>query len=200
VPDAIEAMVAVGRCDEATEVVRRLDDAAPAGDLPWVSAASARSRGIIEAARGDLGAARLALQRAVHEHDRLPQPFELARTLLVFGTVERRARQKRASREALEEARRVCDRLGAERWAQRATSELARIGGRAPRSSELSASERRVAELAAEGHTNREIAAAMFLSDKTVESHLTHIYRKVGVESRRQLIGWLHDNPAVHVS
>jgi len=197
VPDAIEAMVAVGCCDDAWEVVRRLEGAAPAGELPWVSATGARSRGLIEAARGDVSAARLALQRAVHEHDRLPQPFERARTLLVAGTVERRARQKRASRDALEAARRVFDTLGAERWTQRTTSELARIGGRAPRSFELSASERRVAELAAEGHTNREIAAAMFLSDKTVESHLTHIYRKVGVESRRQLIGWLHDNPTV---
>jgi DNA-binding CsgD family transcriptional regulator len=79
----------------------------------------------------------------------------------------------------------------------RATSELARIGGRPPRSLELSASERRVVELAAEGHTNREIASVMFLSEKTVESHLTHIYRKTSVESRRQLVGWLRDNPAI---
>jgi DNA-binding CsgD family transcriptional regulator len=196
VPDAIEAMVAVGSCDEATKVLRRLQGAASADDLPWVRATGARCRGVIEAADGDLSGARVSLQRAVEEHARLAQPFERARTLLVAGTVERRARQKRASRDALEEARRVFDTLGAQRWVRRASSELARIGGRPPRARELSASERRVAELAAVGHTNREIASAMFLSDKTVESHLTHIYRRTGVESRRQLGGWLRDNPA----
>jgi DNA-binding CsgD family transcriptional regulator len=195
-PDAIEAMVAVGSCDEATEVLRSLERAASGGDLPWVRATGARCRGVIQAATGDLNGARVSLQRATEEHTRLAQPFERARTLLVAGTVERRARQKRAARDALDEARQVFDTLGAQRWVNRATSELARIGGRPPRSLELSASERRVAELAAEGHTNREIASVMFLSNKTVESHLTHIYRKTGVESRRHLIGWLRGNPA----
>ena len=195
-PDAIEAMVAVGSCDEATDVLRRLKGAASADDLPWVRATAARCRGLIEAASGDLSGARVSLQRALEEHARVAQPFERARTLLVAGTVERRARQKRASRDALEEARRLFDTLGAPRWVSRATTELARIGGRPPRSLELSTSERRVAQLAAEGHTNREIASAMFLSDKTVESYLTHIYRKTGVESRRQLGRWLRDNAA----
>jgi DNA-binding CsgD family transcriptional regulator len=195
-PDAIEAMVAVGRCDEATDVLRRLEGAASAAELPWVRATGARCRGVIEADRGDLSSARVSLQRAVGEHARLAQPFERARTLLVAGTVERRARQKRAARDALEEARRVFSTLGAPRWANRASNELGRIGGRPARSPELSASERRVAELAAEGHTNREIASAMFLSEKTVEAHLTHVYRKTGVTSRRQLVGWLRDDTA----
>jgi DNA-binding CsgD family transcriptional regulator len=195
-PDAIDAMVAVGSCDEAAAVVRRLERAASASDLPWLRAMVARGRGVVDAANGDLGGARVWLQRALAEHAHLAQPFERGRTLLVLGTVERRARQKRAARDALEEARQLFDMLGAPRWVHRARSELARIGGRPPRPLALSASERKVAELAAEGHTNREIAAAMFLSDKTVEAHLTHIYRKAGVASRRQLAGWLRDNAA----
>jgi len=89
----------------------------------------------------------------------------------------------------------VFDWLGAERWSERATRELARIGGRPPAPRTLTAGEQRIAELAAAGATNREIAAAMFLSDKTVESHLTHIYRKLGMTSRRELAAWARTAP-----
>jgi DNA-binding CsgD family transcriptional regulator len=195
VPDAVEALVGVGRVDDANKLVDRLS-ASAGGDVPWARATCARSRGIVEAASGEVDAGRVSLKQSLDEHAHLPQPFERARTLLVAGTIERRARQKRAAREALDEARQLFAALGAQRWVNRATAELARIGGRPPRSRDLSASELRVAELVAEGRTNREIAAAMFVSDKTVEAHLTHIYRKVGVETRRQLSNWLRaDKP-----
>jgi len=191
VPDAVEAFVGMGQLGEATKLVDALAALSPAAVTPWVRATSARCRGIVHAAGGDLASGRDAIEASLREHEQLPQPFERARTLLVAGTIERRAKQKRAAREALEEAKAVFDALGADRWSARASAEMGRIGGRPPRSQDLTASEHRVAELVAGGQTNREIAAAMFLSEKTVEAHLTHIYRKLGVDSRRQLARWV---------
>jgi DNA-binding CsgD family transcriptional regulator len=105
---------------------------------------------------------------------------------LALGVVRLRARQKRTAREALEAAVAGFDALGAVRWAATARGELARIGGR-ERIEGLSPSEHRVAELVAEGRTNREIATTLFLGERTVASHLTHIYAKLGVRSRTEL-------------
>jgi DNA-binding NarL/FixJ family response regulator len=77
--------------------------------------------------------------------------------------------------------------LGATLWAAKAASELARIGGRSARGDGLTPTERRVAELAAKGHANKQIATALFCSAKTIEGHLSHIYAKVGVRSRTEL-------------
>jgi DNA-binding NarL/FixJ family response regulator len=79
------------------------------------------------------------------------------------------------------------ERLGATIWAERAREELSRISGRAPASGELTPSEHRVAELVAQGRTNREVAAALFLAERTVETHLSHVYRKLGIRSRTEL-------------
>jgi DNA-binding CsgD family transcriptional regulator len=87
------------------------------------------------------------------------------------------------------------DQLGASLWANRTRSELARIGGRAPSPSNLTPTEERVAALVADGQTNREIAGSLFMSVKTVEANLTHIYRKLGVSSRRQLARWMRAKP-----
>jgi DNA-binding CsgD family transcriptional regulator len=127
------------------------------------------------------------LERAVDEHERLPQPFERARTLLALGTVQRRARHQRAARETLEEAARCFDALGAPTWATKARTELGRIGGRATTRLVLTATEQQVANLVADGLTNREVATSLFFSAKTVETNLTRIYRKLGVSSRREL-------------
>jgi DNA-binding NarL/FixJ family response regulator len=128
-----------------------------------------------------------AFDEALGEHERVEAPFERARTLLARGSVLRRVNRKRAAREALGEALGELERLGAAVWTERARRELARIGGRSPATGELTPSERRVAELVAEGRTNREVAAALFLTERTVETHLTHVYAKLGVRSRTEL-------------
>jgi DNA-binding CsgD family transcriptional regulator len=127
----------------------------------------------------------LHLRPAV-EHEPVGDAFGRARTLLALGVVRRRARQKAAARAAIEEARALFDRLGAATWTDAAARELGRIGGRT-REHGLTAAERRVALLVAEGRTNREVAAALFLEERTVASHLTHIYAKLGVRSRVEL-------------
>jgi pentatricopeptide repeat protein len=103
-PDAIEALVSLGRLDEAEALLDRLERQGRALDRPWAIATAGWGRGLLTAARGDLSEARSALEQALVEHRRLPQPFELARTLLVKGEVERRAKQKRAARSTLEQA------------------------------------------------------------------------------------------------
>jgi DNA-binding CsgD family transcriptional regulator len=114
-------------------------------------------------------------------------PFERGRTLLVLGLIRRRARDKRGARDALEEALATFDGLGAGPWAQRARSELARISGRRPSTGGLTATEARVAALAARGFANKEIAAALSISLHTVEAHLSRTYRKLGIRSRASL-------------
>jgi DNA-binding NarL/FixJ family response regulator len=123
----------------------------------------------------------------VKHHERLPDPFELARTLLVQGTIRRRAKQKRPAREALDAALEIFERLGAIPWAESTRAELDAIGGRPAPTGELTPTEERVARLAAAGRTNREIAEALFLSVRTVEGHLSHAYHKLGVRSRTEL-------------
>jgi DNA-binding NarL/FixJ family response regulator len=121
------------------------------------------------------------------EHRRVPQPFELARTLLAKGEVERRAKQKRAARSALEQALGLFQAIGAPLWAQRARDDLARVGGATPPSGELTPTEQRIAQLVGEGRKNREVAEALFISVKTVEANLSRIFLKLGVRSRTEL-------------
>jgi DNA-binding CsgD family transcriptional regulator len=186
-PDAIEALVALGRLSEAEGLLDRLERQGRTLDRPWAIATAARGRGMLTAARGDLSAARSALEQALVEHRRVPQPFELARTLLVKGEVERRAKQKRAARTALEQALGIFQTLGAPLWAQRARDDLARVGGAVLPSSELTPTEQRIAQLVGEGKTNREVADALFISVKTVEANLSRIFHKLGVRSRTEL-------------
>ena len=187
-PDAIEALVSLGRLDEAEALVDRLERQGRALDRPWAIATAARGRGLLTAARGDLSGARSALEQALAEHRRVPQPFELARTLLVTGEVERRAKQKRAARSTLEQALGLLEDLGAPLWARRAHDDLARVGGPVlPPSSELTPTEQRVAQLVGEGKKNREVADALFISVKTVEANLSRVFHKLGVRSRTEL-------------
>lgn len=187
IPDDIEALVSLGLLDEGEALVQRLEEQGAALDRPWALATAARCRGLLAAARGDLVGARSSLEQALVEHRRVPQPFELARTLLVRGEVERRTKQKRAARLFLDQALEIFDQLGASLWSARAAADLARVGGSAA-ASELTPTEQRVAQLVAEGKTNREVAHAVFVTVKTVEANLTRIYHKLGIRSRADLI------------
>ena len=186
-PDAVEALVAVGRLDDARPLVESLEAHARRHGRPWSLATAARCRGILDAASGDVAAARAALEQALWEHQELGQPFELARTLLAMGRVERRAKQRSAARRSLDQAVGIFESLGAGRWADLARQEVQRISGRASTPFDLTTTERRIATLVAEGQTNREVASTLFISVKTVEANLTHIYGKLLVSSRREL-------------
>jgi DNA-binding CsgD family transcriptional regulator len=186
-PDEIEAHLALGHLDEAEALLDGLTEQATVTGRAWALAAAARCRGLLRAARGDWAGALSDLDRSQKELAALGQPFERARSLLVEGTIRRRARQKRAARDALEAALAVFESLGARLWAERTRGELLRIGGRTATPHDLTATEERVASLVAAGWTNREVATALFMSVKTVESNLRQIYRKLGVASRREL-------------
>jgi DNA-binding CsgD family transcriptional regulator len=186
-PDQVEALVALGRAGEAEPLADRLEEFGHAVDRPWALAVACRCRGLIAASRRDLDEAQISLERALVEHARVPQPFELARTQLALGEVQRRANRRRAARETLQAALTSFETLGSPLWAERTRAELARIGGRAPAGDVLTPSERRIATLVAEGKTNKEVAAALVVAERTVESALTQIYRKLDVRSRTEL-------------
>jgi DNA-binding NarL/FixJ family response regulator len=124
--------------------------------------------------------------------------LEWARTLLCLGGVRRQAQEKRAAREALEQALLQFEEIGARLWAEKARAELARISGRSPASEELTETERRVAELAARGRTNKQIAAELYMGLSTVEAHLSHVYRKLGV--RRAELATHFPDPRVELA
>jgi DNA-binding CsgD family transcriptional regulator len=184
--DYVEALLELGRMDDALGVLDVWEaDAARVG-REWVLAQVARCRGLLAAAKADVEQAQALLEEAVAKHEAVGDPFGRARALLALGLVRRRARQKRAAREAIEAALAGFDELGAASWAASARAELGRVGGRT-RIEGLTPAERRVADLVVQGRTNREVAAALFLGERTVASHLTHIYAKLGVRSRTEL-------------
>jgi DNA-binding CsgD family transcriptional regulator len=187
VPDAVEAMIELGRLDEAEPFVDMLEREGRRLDRPWQLAVGARCRGMLLAANGDIKAASVATQRALAEHRRLPMPFERARTQLLLGQIQRRQRAKTASA-TLKEALRTFEELNTPLWANRAQTLL--DDARIPPSRSaavLSATERRIAELAAAGMTNRDVAAALAISPKTVEANLSRVYHKLDIRSRVEL-------------
>jgi DNA-binding CsgD family transcriptional regulator len=185
--DAIEALIAADELEQARRYLESYEENAERAESPWGRAAASRCRGLLVAHEGDLAAAFAAFERSLHELEGLPYPFERGRTLLCLGTVRRRAQEKRAAREALEQALAIFEELEAPLWAEKARAELRRISGRRPADEELTETERRVAELAAQGRTNKEIAAELFMGVSTVESHLSRVYRKLGIRSRSRL-------------
>jgi DNA-binding NarL/FixJ family response regulator len=126
------------------------------------------------------------LEEAAARSEALGDTFGQARAQLALGATLRRARQRRAAREMIETALDGFEVLGAATWVERSREELGRISGRT-REDDLTAAERRVAALVAEGRTNHEVATALFLADRTVAGHLTRIYAKLGVRSRTEL-------------
>jgi DNA-binding CsgD family transcriptional regulator len=183
--DQIEALLALDRVEDAVRVLGGWESERQEGD-DRALAHMTRCWGLVAAARGDVSEAAALLEDAVHQHEQAADSFGRARALLALGVVRRRRRQKRAAREVIAAALDGFEQLGAATWIERARAELGRIGGRA-REEGLTAAERRVAALVAEGRTNREVAAALFLGERTVETHLSHAYVKLGVRSRAEL-------------
>jgi DNA-binding CsgD family transcriptional regulator len=185
--DEIQAAISVGDLERADLLTDQLELRAASLDRPWGKVAGARSRALLLAERGGSEDALEAVDRALVHHERLAVPFELGRTLLVQGIVHRRLKHKRAAKDALDRALGIFERLGSPLWTSKARGELARIGLRPSAPLELTPTEARVAGLAAAGRTNREIASALYLSPKTVDSNLGRVYRKLGVRSRTEL-------------
>ncbi len=122
-------------------------------------------------------------------------PFDLGRTLLIKGMIERRERRKSAARATLAQALSIFDQLGAPLWAEKARRELSKIAARASQGG-LTETERRIADLIAQGQTNRQIAATMFVTENTVQSYVQHIFQKLGLRSRTELAARLHSTMA----
>ena len=195
-PDEIEALAALGEVDLARSLTRQLEEQGKSLGRPWALATAARCRAHLADLEGDLEGARAACEQALSEHERLPMPFELGRTLLVKGMIERRARRQpsgpcvpRPGTRHLRTPRRAT--VGR----PRPSRELSTIAMRTPVDG-LTETERRVAALIAQGRTNREVAAAMFVTQNTVQTHLRHIFQKLGVRSRTELAARLLAAPA----
>ncbi len=184
--DAIEALVALGQLDRAARLTGMLEQAAQRLQRGWALAQAERCRALLLAARGELAAAAEAAGGAVLRAERLELKLELARTLLVAGEIERRSRRKRSASELLGRALQIFEAAGAKLWAQRTAAELDRTAARRT-GDQLTDSEKHVAHLAASGLTNRQVAAQLFMSPKTVEANLARVYRKLGIRSRAEL-------------
>jgi DNA-binding CsgD family transcriptional regulator len=181
-PDLIEAHVRRGEPHAARPLLATLERQARTTGSACAGAAAARCRGMLDDDVDATFAAALACD------DRRPMPFERARTLLAYGRRLHRAGRRADARARLREAEADFDRLGAAAWAAQANAELRAAGARRRRPSEaLTPQEQRVAAAVRAGASNREIAAQLFLSPRTVEFHLRQIYRKLGIRSRTQL-------------
>jgi DNA-binding CsgD family transcriptional regulator len=185
-PDEVEALIALGEIDLARSFTQQLEARGKALGRRWALATSARCRAQLAAACGDLPQALIACDQALSYQEQLPMPFELGRTLLVKGSIERRARHRPTARTSLGHALDIFERLGALLWADKARRELAGITAGRPVDG-LTDAEGSIAILIARGQTNREIASALFVTQNTVQTHVRHIFQKLGVRSRTQL-------------
>jgi DNA-binding CsgD family transcriptional regulator len=180
--------------DRADEAIADLEAEVERAERWGADGALGRSLRILGEARGDDGGAEL--ERAIGLLRGSPMRLELARALAAHGALLRRRRMPTESREPLREAFELAEACGAEPLAQTVRTEL-RASGLRPRSAALSgpasltASERRVADLAAAGQTNKQIAQELFVTPKTVEVHLSNAYRKLDISGRRELAGAL---------
>ena len=195
--DLVEALVELGERSEALAVTERLVGLSEQQQHPWGLATAKRCGATVQLKAGasNDGAA-AALDEAAAAFGRLGLPYDQARSLLALGRAQRRLRKWRAARDALESAVATFDELGSDGWAEQARSELERVSARRPRpAGELTPTEERVARLAAEGRSNKEIARALFVTVHTVEAHLSKAYAKLGIRSRTQLAGRLLHGP-----
>jgi len=187
VVDLIEALVELGRGDEAGEILDWYEGNARRLGRISALANCARCRGLLAGLAGDLESAFGAFEEALELHAQVELPLDRGRTLLALGAAQRRAKRRREARETLERALDVFEEIGAALWAERARAELKRISGRAATPGALTPAEERVAALVGEGKTNKEVAAALFVSERTVEGHLAHIFGKLGIRNRTEV-------------
>ena len=188
VPDAVEALVALGEPDRAEALTDRLEEQGGAFDRPLATGTAARCRGLIAAAHGVISSARRrrwsdrtrSLARCRTRSNR-PGPSSWP------AKIARRMKKKGSARELIGDSIAVFDAIGSPIWSDKAQRALARIGGRPPATSEFTPSEEQVALLVADGRSNREVAASLFMSVNTVEANLKRIYRKLSVRSRVEL-------------
>jgi DNA-binding NarL/FixJ family response regulator len=193
-PDLVEALVEGEDSGAARRVADRLAELAEAQDHPWARIAARRSAALVELADTYDDGSAAALEAAAAAYADLGLTFDEARTLLVLGRAQRRARKWGAARHTLESAAAAFDAIGSPGWAEDARSELGRVGARRPASpGRLTPTEQRVASLAAEGLSNKEIARALVVTVNTVEFHLRNAYGKLGIRSRGQLATQLQD-------
>jgi DNA-binding NarL/FixJ family response regulator len=183
--DQIEALVVLGELDIAWRLTHHLGTVARRRQRPSALVAELRCRAMVHAARGETEAAVATAERAVRQADGLGVDLERAHTLLVAGRIARRTKQKQRARELLEESRRLYSASGCDALAVRAGAELARVDGGERRL--LTATETQVAGLSASGSTNRQVAAQLGISPKTVEANLSRVYRKLDIHSRAEL-------------
>ena len=182
----VEVLLVLGKVDRARSTLQRLERRESALPRPWIAAALPRARALLAAADGDLEGALAELVDLEAGGAAMLVPFECACGLLVRGRIERRARKKRAAAESLTRAAELFEQLGSPPFAARARRELERVGLHRT-TGELTPTERQIARLASGGSTNREIAQAAFVSQKTVEANLARVYRKLGIHSRAEL-------------
>lgn len=189
----VEALARAGRRDDAESLLAAWFDAALASAQPRFASVAYRCRGIVENEAQ-------AFEQALEWHDRWSNAFERARTELCYGEFLRRRKRRKDAREQLRRAGERFEQVGALIWVQRARTELAATGERARRRTpeaggELTPQERRVVMLAARGLRNKEIAAQLVLSPKTIETHLRHAFQKLGVNTRTELASRFRDLP-----
>ncbi len=181
-----EAYVAIGRLEDAREIASWLREMGGPLGRPVLAGDAHRIDALVQASGGELDTAAASARAAVVAHGASPLRVELARSLLLLGRIERRRKARRESRSALHRALQIATECGHRPLAAQVEHELPRVA--AVRSgTELTATEERVAHLISEGATNREVAAAMFVSVRTVETHVASIYRKLGVRTRIEL-------------
>jgi DNA-binding CsgD family transcriptional regulator len=193
-PDEIEARVAEGDVDEAARRLAPYEGESARSALPRFLAASARCRALIAHARGDADAASAEFDAALGYHDEFADAYQLGRTLLALGSMQRRLNRKALAAETLARAAEQFDAVGAALWAERALVEQARIGGRRAATADLTPTEGRIAELVRAGRTNAEIGRTLSISPRTVEWNLTKVYRKLRVSSRAELAAKLAEH------
>jgi len=197
-PDLIEAYARAGEREAATRELAKLAELANALDRRWALAAVARLHGLL-GTDDDLDE-HFGAALELHEQG-AGSPFERARTELLYGERLRRAKRRVESREHLHSAIELFDGLGAAPWSEQARRELRASGESIPRRDptapeKLTPQELQVALQVAEGKTNRDVAAALFLSPKTIEFHLTRVYRKLNIHSRAELVRLLSSERA----
>jgi DNA-binding CsgD family transcriptional regulator len=192
-PDLVEALIDLRVRDEALAVATSLRDVAERQRHPWGRASAKRCDALVRLAAPEYDeAAAASLAEAAEEYAALGLRFDAARSWLILGRAQRRLRKWAAARASLQRAAAAFDAISSPGWADDARAELARVGGRGPRAAgDLTPTERRTAELAAEGLSNKEIARTLVVTVHTVEVHLSKTYAKLGVRSRSQLAAHL---------